>query len=415
MRKITYPFLFVLFFVTATNIVHAQTQPNIVLIVCDYMGYADTEPFGSTEINTPAISKLAEQGVKYTNFYSAAPVCSPSRAALLTGLYPYNNGVDTNVGKKHIGLTPKTPSLAIKLKEQGYRTAFIGKWHLGYSKESSPKANGFDHYFGFNDWSIDYYSHKTFNGSGLYKNDRPVEVEGYITDVFTDDAIEFINEQPTKPFFLSLFYNAPLPPLQVPGNSEDIRNKTTWSNNTREDYIKVIENVDENIGRILDNLKNNGLFENTIVVFTYDHGGKDYVDHGELSHGFATLWEGGIRVPLIIRNPLKNKTNSLNTRLSINMDVTATLLNAAHISIDDLDGVDLMSDEIDVERILFWKFRSQFAIRQGKWKLIYDGTSKLLFDLDEDPSERYDVGYKIPSLKDSLINKLELEKKQMKN
>lgn len=375
------------------------------------MGYADTEPFGSTEINTPAISKLAAQGVKYTNFYSAAPVCSPARAAILTGLYPYNNGVETNVGKNHTGLTSKTPSLAIKLKEQGYRTAFIGKWHLGYSKESSPKANGFDHYFGFNDWSIDYYSHKTFSGSSLYKNNRPIEVEGYITNVFTDDAIEFINEQPTKPFFLSLFYNAPLPPLQVPGNPEDIRDKTTWSNNTREDYIKVIENVDENIGRILDELKNKGILENTIFVFTYDHGGKDYVDHGKLSHGFATLWEGGIRVPLIIRHPLEKTPNSLNTRLAINMDVAATLLNAANAPIDDLDGVDLMSNEIDIERALYWKFRSQSAIRQGKWKLIYDGSSKLLFDLDEDPSERFDVGYKFPSVRDSLINKLEFEKK----
>lgn len=415
MHKIIYPFLIIIIFVSATNAIRAQDQPNIILIMCDYMGYADTEPFGSTEINTPAISKLAAEGVKYTNFYSAAPVCSPARAAILTGLYPYNNGVETNVGKSHIGLTSKTPSLAIKLKEQGYRTAFIGKWHLGYSKESSPKANGFDHYFGFNDWSIDYYSHKTFNGSSLYKNDRPIEVEGYITNVFTDDAIEFINEQPTKPFFLSLFYNAPLPPLQVPGNPEDIRDKTTWSNNTREDYIKVIENVDENIGRILDELKNNGLLESTIFVFTYDHGGKDYVDHGKLSHGFATLWEGGIRVPLIIRHPLEKKPNSLNTRLAINMDVAATLLNAAHIPIDDLDGVDLMSNKIDVERSLYWKFRSQFAIRQGKWKLIYDASSKLLFNLDEDPSERFDVGYKFPSVRDSLINKLEFEKEVIKN
>ena len=215
--------------------------------------------------------------------------------------------------------------------------------------------------------------------------------------------------------FLSLFYNAPLPPLQVPENPEDIRDNTTWDNNTREDYIKVIENIDYNIGRIMDMLENKGLNDNTIIVFTYDHGGQDYVDHGELSHGFATLWEGGIRVPLIIRHPLGKKTKSIDTRLAINMDVTATLLNAAHIPIDDLDGVDLMSNEIDIERALYWKFDSQFAIRQGKWKLIYDATSKLLFNLDEDPSERYDVGYKFPSVKDSLINKLELGKEEMKN
>jgi len=155
-------------------------------------------------------------------------------------------------------LTSKFPSIASKLRNQGYRTGFIGKWHLGYSEESSANANGFDHYFDFNDWSIDYYSHKTFSGSSLYKNDSPIEAEGYITNVFTDNAIEFINEQPSKPFFLSLFYNAPLPPLQIPGNPEDTRDKTTWGNSTREDYIKVIENVDENIGRILNDLKEKG-------------------------------------------------------------------------------------------------------------------------------------------------------------
>lgn len=413
--KIFFPLLFVLFFIGATTVLHAQDQPNIILIMCDYMGYADTEPFGSHDIKTPSISKLAEQGVKYTNFYSAAPVCSPARGAILTGLYPFHNGIETNMGKSHEGLTSKFPSIASKLKKQGYRTAFIGKWHLGYSEEASANANGFDHYFGFNDWSIDYYSHKTHSGSSLYKNDRPIEVEGYITNVFTDNAIEFINEQPSKPFFLSLFYNAPLPPLQVPGKPKDIRDKTTWHNNTREDYVKVVENVDENIGRILEDLKKKGLFENTIVVFTYDHGGKDYVNHGELFHGFATLWEGGIRVPLIIRHPLEKKPNTIDSRLAINMDVTATLLNAASVPIEDLDGVDLLSNEIDIERELHWKFRSQSAIRQGKWKLIYDASSKLLFNLDEDPSERYDVGYKFPSVKDNLIDKLELWKKEIKN
>jgi len=349
-------------------------------------------------------------------------VCSPARGALLTGLYPFKNGIETNVGKNHTGLTASFPSIATKLKKKGYRTGFFCKWHLGYNALSSPKANGFDYSSGFNDWIIDYYSHKTFSGSSLYKNDSPIEVEGYITNVFTDNAIEFINKQPSRPFFLSLFYNAPLPPLQAPRNPEDIRDKTTWFSNTREDYVIVIENLDENIGRIVGNLKNKGLLENTIIVFTYDHGGKDYVDHGELFHGFNTLWEGGIRVPLIIRRPHETKTNTVDARLAINMDVTATLLNAAEVSVEDLDGVDLLSNNIDKQRVLYWRYppknmniRPQFAIRQGKWKLIHDTNSKLLFNLDEDPSERKDLGYRFPSVKDRLIKKLELWKEQMKN
>ncbi len=417
--KINFLILILIFLFRTTPVVHAQDEPNIIVIMCDYMGYADTEPFGSTEIKTPSISKLAEQGIKYTNCYTAAPVCSPARAALLTGLYPFNNGIEANVWEDDKGLTREFPSIASKLKEQGYRTAFVGKWHLGHSKMSSPNANGFDFFFGFNDWSIDYYSHKTYNGHGLYKNDSPTEAKGYITNVFTNEAIEFINNKSNNPFFISLFYNAPLPPLQVPGNDGDIRDKTTWNNNTREDYVKVIENLDHNIGRILDALEQKGLSDKTIIVFTYDHGGKDYVNHGKLFHGFATLWEGGIRIPLIICNPFVEKTNMVDTRLAINMDITATLLNAASLPIGDLDGVDLLSEPVDLERTLYWRYPpgnsgnvyQQFALRQRNWKLIYDRTSKLLFNLDEDPGERHDVGYNYPSIKDRLINELEQWKK----
>ena len=391
----------------------AQEQPNIILIMCDYMGYADTEPFGATDIRTPHLTDLASEGIKFTNFYSAAPVCSPARAAILTGLYPFRNGIESNMRKDETGLTSDHPSIATKLKEEGYRTAFIGKWHLGYTERSMPNANGFDHYFGFNDWSIDYYSHKTYSGSSLYLNQNPIEKDGYITNVFTDNAIEFIKADSTNPFFISLFYNAPLPPLQPPGNPSDVRDKTTWSNYTREDYIKVVENVDENVGRIIAELKSRNLLENTIIAFTYDHGGKDYVNHGKLFHGFATLWEGGIRVPLIIYNPMVERLHKVDTRLGINMDITATLLSAASIPIDDLDGIDLMSREVDLDRILYWKFRSQLAIRQGKWKLIYDIFSRQLYNLDEDVSERYDVGYQFPSVKDRLENKIERWKEEL--
>ena len=422
MNKVCYLFLS-MFLLGAIPFAIAQDQPNIVLIMCDYMGYADTEPFGSKEIKTPAISQLAEKGIKYTNFYVAAPVCSPSRAALLTGLYPIRTGIEANVSGSQTGLTKEFPSIASKLKDNGYTTALVGKWHLGFKKKRSwPNTNGFDYFFGFSDWSIDYYSHKTYYDCGIYENDQLVETEGYITDVFTDTALSFINTNQSKPFFLCLFYNATLPPLQIPGNPSDVRDKQTWMNSNRQDYIKVVENLDYNIGRILTDLKNADLNNNTIVVFTYDHGGRDLVDHGEFFHGFATLWEGGIRAPLIIYNPFVVKPSMIDSRLAINMDITATLLTAASVSIDDLDGVDLMSNEIDPERILYWRFpgsgqniERQYAIRKGKWKLIYDNSSKLLFNIEEDPGERKDLGYKYPYVKGNLITDLEFWRDEFEN
>ena len=206
-------------------------KPNIIIIMADYMGYNDTEPFGSKEIKTPALKRLASEGVKYTNFYAASPICSPSRAALLTGKYPAKTEIEFNIFQTDTGLTSKHITMASKLNDIGYATSIIGKWHLGFSSEASPNAHGFDTFFGFKDWSIDYYSHKSPQDQGLYYNDNQVEVEGYITDIFTDSAVAFIEHHKTQPFFLCLFYNATLPPLQIPGNPDDIGDITTWNNN----------------------------------------------------------------------------------------------------------------------------------------------------------------------------------------
>jgi len=414
-----YTYVLFLGVLISPNYSNGQNPPNIVLIVADYMGYADSEPYGSKDIKTPALRKLAEEGIKYTNFYVPAPVCSPSRAALLTGKYPAKTGLERNIKKEDKGLTSEQPTIANKLKEAGYSTGLIGKWHLGHTDESSPNANGFEMFFGFKDWSIDYYSHKTItNEDGLYYNEKPVKVEGYITDIFTDSAITFINKHKNHPFFLSLFYNATLPPLQPHGEPHDIRERSNWWKSSRQDYVKVVERLDQGIGKVMDQLKKNGLIENTIVIFTHDHGGKDLVDHGLLSHGFATLWEGGIRVPLIIRYPKLEKQNITDPYLSINMDLTSTLLTAAGISVeDDLDGVDLFSFDKDSNRSLFWKFgrneNVQVAARKGRWKYMNDKGSELLFDLAEDPGERNDLGNQYPEIKEVLKKELVEWSRQM--
>ena len=190
------------------------------------------------------------------------------------------------------------------LKGAGYATAAFSKWHLGCEPRFGPNAHGFDEFFGFLDWSIDYYSHRTIDGKPeLYENTAPVEKEGYITEVLTDRAVAFLDRHAKDSFFLYVPYNAALPPFQPPGRPDDVRDATTWEQGTRQDYVRVVEPLDAGVGRILVALGQHGVANDTLVIFTYDHGGKDLARRELLFHGFGTLWEGGIRVPCRLRWP----------------------------------------------------------------------------------------------------------------
>lgn len=397
-----------LIFAQKSSIRAIAAKPNIILIVADYMGYADIQPFGHTEINTPSLNLLASEGIRYTNFYAAAPVCSPSRAAMLTGMYPEKTGLTHNIPKNDIGLTPQFPTIATKLKNAGYATGLIGKWHLGFTGESSPEANGFQTFFGFRDWGIDYYTHRNIsNTEGLFYNSNPVEVNGYSTDIFTDSAIAFIHRNQRKSFFLCLFYNAALPPMQPPGNPNDIRDSSNWNGSTRQDYVAVVERMDQGIGKVLAQLDKDELSKNTIVIFTYDHQGKDVVNHGEFSNGFGTLWEGGIRVPLIIRYPQLKRHNVTDIRLSVNMDLAYTLLTVSGIPTgENLDGINLFSKRTDPGRSIFWNWNLngnvQSAVRKGKWKYLNNNGKELLFDLEKDPEEHKNTGNSNPQILNGL-------------
>lgn len=313
-----------------TSSARAEQRPNIVLIVSDYMGYGDIGPYGGTEIRTPHLDRLAREGVRFTNAYAAAPICSPSRVALLTGRYPQRAGFEENVGgpsdpSRPVGLPPSETSIARMLKDSGYRTALVGKWHLGLTHEYSPNRHGFDEFFGFLDWGVDYYSHRTIGGEpGLYENEQPVEVDGYTTDLFTERAVAFVAKNREQPFFLYVAYNAALPPHQPPGRPEDVRTEANWFQGTREDYVQVVEALDAGIGRILDVVD-----EDTLVIFTYDHGGKELGRTTPLFHGFRTLWEGGIRVPLIMKWPGRIPAGFVSEQHAIHMDLSATILSAA--------------------------------------------------------------------------------------
>lgn len=388
-----------------------QAAKNVLLIVFDYMGYGDIEPFGDVAIRTPNIRRLAEQGRRYTDFYGAAPICGPSRAAMLTGRYPRHLGIERNVEPGEPGLLSHETSLPRYFRDAGFRTALYGKWHLGHGEDDSPMAHGFEDFLGFDEWNIDYYSHRTREGeAALYEGSEIVERSGYTTDLFTEGALDFIGRcgEGGEPFFLYLAYNAMLPPYAPPGREADFADR--WVNGTRVDYVAAVEYLDESVGRVMAALGRLGLAEETAVLLTYDHGGGELATKGGFFHGFGTLWEGGIRVPMILRWPGGVEPGGISAEPAIIMDVTPTLLATAGLQADRaLDGRSLLDDSQDGERTLHWRIdlpgegedwlpRRQRALRRGNWKYLWDGTFDFLFDLSADPGERSDLGYRHPEL-----------------
>jgi len=402
-------------FLPATSLAsNNKKTPNIIFIVADYMGYADTEPYGATDIKTPSLNALASQGIKFTNHYAAASSCIPSRASLMSGKYP-SKVLQRFEHQKGRGLHSKNNNLVKGLKSNGYKTALIGKWHLGQEENFSPNDHGFDYFLGFNSWTLGYHNHLTSDGEpGLYRNKELVNESGYLTDIFTNEAMQFIDNNNKDPFFLYLSYNAGLPPYQKPDLAKS-KWDTGWDVNkaTRSDYVSMIESMDFGIGKVLDKLKTLNLDDNTLVIFTYDHGGRHLVDSGPLFHGFGTLWEGGIRVPLIMRWPNKFKVNDTFQTPTIAMDVTATMLDASQSKniATSLDGTSLLEITAQpdnyVDRSLYFKGRKMKAIRKQNWKYIVDGYSQLLFNLEVDISERENVFHK--HIKKANELKLEIE------
>ena len=388
----------------------AQTprKPNVVVIMVDSMGYGDSEPYGATEIRTPSLNRLAREGVRLTDGYANGSVCTPTRAAFVTGRYQQRVGLEWALVKdqnKSAGLPASEMTLAKLLKQGGYATGVFGKWHLGYQPEFGPNAHGFDEFFGFLDWSVDYYTHKNIDGEpDLYENAKRVEQTGYMTDLITEHAIAFIDRHAGEPFFSYVAYNAMVSPIQPPDKPNDIRTRETWNQATRADYVRMVERVDQGVGSILKALDRHGLARDTLVVFTNDHGGQWYSRREPLFHGFGTAWEGAIRVPYLLRWPGHLPAGTVSRQPIITMDLAASILAATSApaaqgqSLDGMNVLPLLSGkQPPIERTFFWRIdhqgRRQRAMRKGKWKYISDGGSEMLFDLEKDMSERHDLNY----------------------
>ncbi len=397
----------------------AAKQPNVVFILVDDLGYADVGAFGSKEIRTPHIDRLARDGARLTQCYAGAPVCTPTRASFITGLYPARTGLEWALQRdeRDPGLKPTDGSLPRLLKNAGYATGMFGKWHLGFKPEFSPNAHGFDEFFGMLGGSDDMYAHRGVTGEpDLYENGKLVEREGYLTDLFAERAAAFIDAHKAGPFFLYLPFNAVHFPFQAPGKPNQLRTAETWQSGGRKDYVAMMERVDWGIGLVMKALERNGLGRDTLVLFTSDNGGDRLSDNGALFHHKATLWEGGIRVPCIARWPGVVAAGSTSAQPAITMDFTASILAAAGVSAPrKLDGIDLVPvlarKSKPAPRTLYWRItgvdRKQKAVRMGPWKYIREGEGttarkELLFDVERDPSERRELGYKHPEMMPKL-------------
>ena len=397
----------------------AAARPNVVLIMSDDLGYGDLSSYGATDIRTPNIDGIGKAGVRLTDFYANGVLCSPTRAGLITGRYQQRYVIETALGGEGSrGLKVIPTALPRVLKNHGYATGLIGKWHLGGTPDVSPMAHGFDYFFGHLSGGIDYYHHVggPKNQPDLWENDKKIRQEGYMTDLITDRSIAFIERSVAakRPFFVDVAYNAPHWPYQPPGRPSappgTSRQELPHDENTatRADYVAMVEAVDTGVGRILATLDRLGLANNTIVIFTNDNGGEWLSRNEPLRSRKWTVWEGGIRVPALIRWPGRIPAGRDSRQVGITMDLTASIVAAAGAKPPDgyrpegADLVGLLQKGTPVDRTLFWRLPpapgaagtppvTQRAARRGHWKYIDDRGQYLLFDLRTDPGERHDV------------------------
>ena len=383
-----------------------MSTPNFIVFLTDDQGYGDLSCMGATDFRTPRLDRLAADGARFTSWYSNSPVCSPSRAALLTGRYPGNAGVRSILAghRTATGLPPHVPTIASALKDQGYATAMFGKWHLGLNEGSRPEDHGFDEWFGFMAGCIDYYSHIFYwgmnrggpgndpthdlwhNGQETYRNGQ------YFTELIAERAIAWLREQADldQPFFLYIPFNAPHYPMHAPAKYVD-----RFANLAPDRRIMaaMLSAVDDAVGAILDEVERLGLASDTCTIFTSDNGPSRETrnwldgcqDHyyggsaGALKGHKFSLYEGGIRMPAILHWPARVPAGQVIDEPVASMDVFPTILAAAGGDLDEfeLDGHDilpvLVEDAPSPHETIFWEMNKQTAVRQGDWKLVLHG------------------------------------------
>jgi arylsulfatase A-like enzyme len=411
-------------------------KPNILVILADDLGYGDLSSYGATDLKTPNIDKLVVAGIRFDNFHANCPVCSPTRASLLSGRYPDMVGVP-GVIRTHITdnwgyLAPHAVLLPKLLKPASYHTAIVGKWHLGLASPNTPNEHGFDHFHGFLcDMMDDYYKHRRHNINYMRLDEKEIDPQGHATDLFTQWAVDYIRQHVAKkepqprvegvppsnrgqdaratmqPFFLYLAYNAPHAPIQPPDDwLERVKARQPGISDQRAKLVALVEHLDDGIGKVIACLNDCGVRDNTLVIFTSDNGGQLSVgaNNGPWRAGKQDMYEGGIRVPMCAVWPGKITPGSGSNCLALTMDLYPTICEAAGAKIaHETDGRSILStllgkSQPDEDRILFWmrreggayNGRAYYAARYGDFKLVQNGPFEpmQLYNLKDDPQEQ---------------------------
>jgi len=392
--------------------------PNIITILVDDLGYGDLSSYGATDLQTPNMDSLMKTGMRFNNFYANCPVCSPTRAGLLSGRYPDVVGVPgvirTRASNSWGYLNPETILLPGMLKRAGYYTGIIGKWHLGLDSPNTPTEKGFDYFYGFlGDMMDDYYTHRRQGINYMRRNRETINPEGHATDLFTNEAVKYIQERSKSkaPFFLYLPYNAPHAPIQPPDEwLEKVKKRESGISEERAKMVALIEHLDHGIGEVVQALKNTGTYENTLLLFTSDNGGATWLgaSNGTLRGAKQDMYEGGIREPMCAVWPGSIKAGSTSERVALTMDFYATACDAAGIQIDHyIEGRTILptllgESQPPEDRYLFWMRREggtrymgkmAYAVRKGEWKLLQNRPMEPfeLYNLEKDPQEKHDL------------------------
>jgi len=400
-------------------------KPNVVVILVDDLGYGDLSSYGATDLQSPNIDRLVARGMRFDRFYANCPVCSPTRASLLTGRYPDLVGVPgvirTHVTNNWGYLSSHAVLLPQMLKRAGYHTAIVGKWHLGLTSPNKPNQRGFDHFHGFlGDMMDDYYKHRRHGFNYMRLNEKEIDPAGHATDLFTQWAVDYLRERSAKkqPFFLYLAYNAPHTPIQPPQEwIECVKQREKGISDKRAKLVALIEHLDHGIGKVIDALKSTGLSDNTLVIFTSDNGGQLSVgaNNGPLRAGKQDMYEGGIREPMCAVWPGQIEAGSRNDRVALTMDLFPTVCEAAGVGIaHEIDGRSILPTLLgrrqpEEDRVLFWVRRegghyggrAYYAVRYGHFKLVQNDPFEPLelYNLKEDPKEENPLGTNHPMYK----------------
>ena len=385
-------------------------KPNIVLIVADDLGYAELGVQGSKDIPTPNIDSIAKNGVRFTNGYVSCPVCSPTRAGLMTGRYQQRFGHEFNPGPASdaatvFGLPLTETTMTTRLKALGYKTGAFGKWHLGYLPQFHPTKRGFDEFYGFLGGAHDYLKLGT-GTNALQRGVKPIESIDYTTDAFAREAVSFIERHKDEPFFLYLPFNAVHAPLE---STEKYLNRfQSIKNKKRRTFAAMDSAMDDGVGHVLDKLRELKLEENTLIFFISDNGGPtpSTTSSNVPLRGYkGQVLEGGIRIPYMMQWKGHLPTGKVVNDPVISLDIHATALTAAGGKVTPdmkLDGVDIIpfltgQTGTKPHDRLFWRFGQQWAVRTGSWKLESNGTGQPeLYDLSTDIAEGTDLSAKNP-------------------